>query len=500
MPRINNYSSMMKTLVMACALAAASKIAFADEKPKAGATKDNAAKSTTANAPAKPRASAPAKPAATEAAAAPSSNANAPATDPLALERWSERSYGLSLRPPLGARLVEMTADDAILRIFGPGGDYIITLSIRKSPVAVSIDKVMETSIAQLAIAQPAARLMSRKALKPAGRDGGALYLLMPETRKDPKPWVLGQGFMQIDPLIVAVLNLEVDAEKYQRIEPIFEALVMSMGVENPADLDRERQEQIDAAENWRKTINAKRRQMALVPEQWFRVVSGKNDVGYTRVRQSVARMMEQPGIQVEIQARVQVDDKVFESNSSFFLSEDGEKEVWSVRTSAKPISASESGDSPAPNRKPAVTPTRKLAAPDSFSWSETGLRAGNEITVNREMPTGTRTYKWQQPPRSYLSQAELFLLDSLLPRQQAATYGFYAYYSNTGRMAYRTERLVPESNGGFRIFSRPSPENPEQVTIFDAQGRMIRRELPGGRVMMPTTLEQVKNQWKIKG
>jgi hypothetical protein len=66
--------------------------------------------------------------------------------------------------------------------------------------------------------------------------------------------------------------------------------------------------------------------------------------------------------------------------------------------------------------------------------------------------------------------------------------------------VTFRSERVVPEPSGGFRIFSRPSPEQPEQMSVFDAQGKLLRRELPGGRVMTPTTFEQVRSIWKLQG
>jgi hypothetical protein len=431
----------------------------------------------------------------TPAAAAPAKSG----PDPLALERWSERSYGISLRPPLGSRLMEQTGDESILRIVGANGEYTCSMSIkkpvRKTEAELVIENVVEDAIRQISISQPSARLVDKNKIKPAGKPGGVIFLTMPPTKRDPKPWVLGQAFMLIDPETALVIRLDVEADKFERTRPIFEAMVMSLGVEKPEDIDRERQAQIEASDEWRKTVTSKKLAMALVSEQWFRVTEGKTDVGYTRVQQSVGRSMDASGIQIDIQARVQVEDKTYESVSQFFLSDDGNKEVWSVKTTVMPLNAT-------PEKTAAKKPSnnRKSLAPDVITWSETGVRSGADITLNRDTPTGSKQFKWQRPPRGYLSQAELYLLDVTLPRQQAQTYGFYAYYANSGRVTFRAERIAPEPSGGFRVFSRPSPEQPEQMSVFDAQGKLLRRELPGGRVMTPTTFEQVRSIWKLQG
>jgi len=54
------------------------------------------------------------------------------------------------------------------------------------------------------------------------------------------------------------------------------------------------------------------------------------------------------------------------------------------------------------------------------------------------------------------------------------------------------------DSSGNFRVYSRPSPDSPEQVTEYDRQANITRRLLGEGREVVPITREELAKVWKI--
>ena len=82
--------------------------------------------------------------------------------------RWREHSHGLSLRPPLGSRLVSQTADDALVRFYGAGGD-LIRLYIKKSNVELTLNDLIPEAIHQLGGVYPSARILTQKQLEQGG-------------------------------------------------------------------------------------------------------------------------------------------------------------------------------------------------------------------------------------------------------------------------------------------------------------------------------------------
>jgi hypothetical protein len=469
----------------------------------------------------------------------------------LSNERWREHSRGLSLQPPLGSRLLELTADEAILRITGEGGYSIkVYIKCRKeksgkemafdldqrkniSPdkardsarplgdvalpeTDLKLDDVTEMAVKQIANVQPGAVLIDRKPIEQK-LPTAVLYFRIPNSKRG--TWVLGQSLCILDDQTVAMLQLEVAPEHYEQVKPLFEAVAKSLEVEDLAKLDVKRNAMLEKSEKWLNAMNNKAVREKLVPEQWLRIVDGGKDVGHMRITQKAERQMDMPGMQVDVQAHIEVGDQSLDSLANFFASDDGQNEIWSVRTTSR-------STKPAPKGK---------AMPEALStFAETGVRSKNQITVTRQSPAGTTEFHWDRPfkqpkaaaapgaspvpgapvaapspnakpapaplvPLPYLSQVDLQLLDITLPRKAPLELGYYAYNPTVGKISFRTERVVPQPDGSCLVYSRVSPEQPEQVTQFSASGKFMKRTLPGGQTMFPTTKSELAARAQTK-
>jgi hypothetical protein len=140
-------------------------------------------------------------------------------------------------------------------------------------------------------------------------------------------------------------------------------------------------------------------------------------------------------------------------------------------------------------------------AAARKNAWAETGWRSDSEIKVRRQQAADMEAKEmgWRRPPLGYLSQVDLYLMHPLLPHTAPVELGFYAYYPNTGKIGLRTERIVPGGDGSFTVYSKPAPDQPEQITRIDSAGRIIERTLPEGRKMIPGAKAQIMALWNMK-
>lgn len=417
-----------------------------------------------------------------------STAAAAPEPDELlSHERWREHKHGISVRMPLDT--VQLATSDVpgdpLARMACAGGSTI-NIFIRQAQEPQSINEIKTAAFVQIGFAQPDATILDEKMLNVDGRPGVMYYFRIPEKvekrerKKD--PWVLGQAIILIDEQTVALIQLDVDAAEFDEIRPVYEAVVNSYEQVDPEQIVRERAVQIERGKAWRESLTDEQIQSAIIAEQWFRIVDDGKDIGYMRITQRKDRRLQDQGMRVDVQAHIAINNATYNTLSNYFESNDGETEAWSIRTTVR------------------AEASRGVPSPQSASWAETGLRADDVITVNREDPQGAvKTHEWQVPAEGYMSQVDLYTLTPLLRGVKDGPVSFYAYYSNAGTLSFRTETVEPLADGGFRVRSQPSIDHPEQVSDYDAGGQLVQRKLPGGQVLLPTTRNYVARKWQVK-
>lgn len=396
-------------------------------------------------------------------------------------ERWHENAYGLSLRPPADAQRVTQPASGAIVEFVDAPG-YSIGLFIRQSESEVNLNTLKQQLALEVSYGSREANVIDDHEFKVAGRPGTASYF---RVKRGDREWVLGYALFRIDPYTIVQLRLDSSTEGYEANRALFEAVIDSIQFASPAELDRIRAAWIRAGQRWRQGLDRDMLKQAMVAEQWFRVLDGTVDVGYMRFRHSLATELGVPGIRVQVDSRIVIGPASFDTVSFFWEADNGQAELWSIRQAKRTL-----------HRGPA---TGNAPAPPPQISEETGVRANGRINVKRALPGNVEELEWAVPPEGYLSQVELHLVPSLLPRNEQQDFGFYAYASTEAELGLRTMQVYPAENGQYVIRERPTVNGPEQVSTYDANGRLIRRQFADGRVIIPATPEEMRAIWDIR-
>ena len=404
-------------------------------------------------------------------------------TDLLATERWREHSYGISLRPPLGSRLMSQTADDAILRIYGQGG-YTIRLYIKKAPAQLTVQRLITQAIHQLGGAYPSATILDQQWPQLADRPAAAIYFRIPDRKQG--PWVMAQTFLRLDSTALLMAQLEADEAQYPQARPAFEAMLASLEIQDPKEINQARTEQINRGESWRQKLTTQQLHDAIEPNQWLRIIENGEDIGYMRIKEHAVNQMGHSGIRIDVQTRINVNNRAVDSIANFFASDNGEHEVWSVRTTLRPLHAA----------------NKKTSGPqkNTTSWAETGVRSKDRITVNQETPTGIKDHHWERPSQGYLTQVELMMIERVLgDNTPDGEMGFYAYSPSTQQIVYRTVGIQINPDGTRVVRSRPSPEQNKQISHYSSDGKLTKRQLPDGHLVVPTTTRELSAKWTLR-
>ncbi len=408
-----------------------------------------------------------------------------PSTPLLSEQRWQESEFGLSIREPNGAERYDNPADGSLVRFVDPGL-YNVSLDIRTSEEPVELETIKTKAIQQFSILYPSSVLADdpRAEIRPAGRPGMRLIFVVPDDTEG--DWMRAQVFTKIDPFSFAMLQMEFRADQHERLLPLLDALIDSMELEDPEQLDRQRKALIEMGEATLATLREQDMSELLEPERWYRIVEEGRDVGYARVteRQVTDAGLGLPGVRITRLTRIYIGRNAFDTKSEWFESVDGTAELWSIRTTQRDGQADRRGLPPAG------------ASGGSRSWAETGLRSDDLITVSRETPTSIDRHDWQRPETAYVSQVALRLLPRRLRVAQPLRFGFYAYDSGEQSMTLNVIEATPLADGGVRVSWRPTVNHPPRVSTYDAHGRLVRREMPDGRAWLAADRDQVLRRW----
>lgn len=408
----------------------------------------------------------------------------AAAQDMLSNERWESRGEGLSLRLPLSAQTLQLTGDDAILRIGHPDG-YKATLYIKKSTRDLTLDEVVRSAIDQASRTPTTVRkIQDPFDIKLDNLNAKGFSFAAPDVTP---PVVLVQVFAMLNERKVLIIELNSDPMHYENARVVFDQMLASIRFVKPEQLLEERKAELEAGQKWLAGVTPEMIHKAANGQQWFRMMDDKTDIGYMRIEQTQTSAMNRKGVRLDIQSRIVIGTQAYDTLSNYFASDEigpeSRSEIWSVRTTSRPREGVKS----------------KTAATDETSWAETGVLSKGKLMLNRESPQEKKPYEWGSLPQGYITQVMSQLLPALLGPADKGTLAFYAYYGNTGKISLRTERVEAASDGSYKIFSRPSPEQQEQVSWYDAKGKLVRRVLPGGQVLQPATANEIVTRWQLK-
>jgi hypothetical protein len=409
--------------------------------------------------------------------------------DVLSDKRWWSEEHGISLRPPLNSRIIELDADDALVRIVGDGG-YTIRLYVKQSKSAASAVAARDMTLASLHKASVIQKVLlkSEEKDKPQvdGRPAALLYYrTMPA--KNGAARMVAQTYFNINDRTIAMLQFDVPDLQYRDTARIYQGLVSELRVEDPEKLVLKREEELARGDAWLKTLTGNQLEAAIVPEQYFVMLDQTVPTGYVVIYQKKVIDDRAPGISVRLVALMDSPEQDMVIKSHAYISMDRQEEYWSTEVSIR---------SRTKTRSNINSPTNNL--PDK-TWRDSGERAVVDgkmmVRIKRDTPAGEQIVDGEVPPKAYLSQAETYMLDKLLPHDVDTTYGFIAYSGTSGRMTMRTDEVTRTPEGAL-VTSITVPNQPAQVSHFDRMGKLLGRSLANGHVIRPTTMEELKKLW----
>lgn len=393
-------------------------------------------------------------------------------------ERWVDETYGLSLRPPLGTKLIEQTGDDALLRIIDADKRYSMSVAVRRAGRELTLREVMTSAKAQIKQIHPATELDGQERIKVGQLAGAMLHFRVPYSTD--KVALISQCVIQLNPRAYVLVEIRGQYDQADRLRQLHEAVVHSIDI---TDLDaraRRRGEAIERTQKWRKTVTPEELKAAARGAEYYRMLHGSKDIGYMIVERQIDEFAGKPMVRVSVATRVDLDRGRMDSMAEMYRPLDQiAGEAWSVRTTFRPDD----------RRREARTAAK------------TGATTLAHVTVTTDGTGGAEAAEKQyaRPEVGYLPQAEAWLLPQLLPTEQTGEYGFYWYDDRSDSIVFRSDRVTPTLEG-FVITTRLSHTADQALrATYDSQGRLIEKELGGERKLVGSDLRTLKVLWKLR-
>jgi hypothetical protein len=75
----------------------------------------------------------------------------------------------------------------------------------------------------------------------------------------------------------------------------------------------------------------------------------------------------------------------------------------------------------------------------------------------------------------------------------------FYAYSPKAQGLTLRRVRIEPMKGGRFAVRVKPAPSRAERVAIYSDKGKLIRKRMADGRVLVPASEQQLRAAWNVQ-
>jgi hypothetical protein len=401
------------------------------------------------------------------------------------------------LRPGDGLR----TLQDVVERIRAD-------LSARTGTIdRVEIDPRTRESRAQT-VAVMARELMPPTEIRVGNLERAGVRLYVALTTPDRRAVVEGYTVLQPLPTAFVIFQLICEQEKFSAARRAYELSIASSTFEDPTTTASARGRALAAGRHLLQTLTPEALDRALPPERtWFRFYrpAGTGDpaddteLGYRALRLWKGRKAElngpsgrelpptpdnPEGYLAEVLARLLITESghriVVDSRALAFMTLDRSSEAWTVSTAIQDPR----------QRRPSI-------------YAETGARDARGISVSITEPGGVpRVIRPFLESDVYLNQVETHLLPTLLLNAGAEReYAFLAYRSQGESVSLRRDlvRRDPDAPTGWLIRTRHGEAGEPQRSLYSADARLIRTELPDGSVWEPVTFDRLMTIWKSK-
>ncbi len=323
------------------------------------------------------------------------------------------------------------------------------------------------------------------------------VYLDVPT---EPSVPVSGYTIFHTAPGQFVIFQMDCSAPMFPRVRALYEMLVASAQFRDPEEMNSDRAAALLAGEALLKALEPADFDAVMDDAPRFLRVytpapggaaGDATEVAYQRVqaRKGLAGDLDpgrkkdrwtgadkEDGFLLRIEARSLAQGSVVDTVSSFFLSRDRRRELWSIRMVVR-------------------------SGKDREEWTETGIRRDDHLTV-KTVRTGAEptSVDWSPLPQAYLSRVESLLLPRLVSRKNLpGIFGFYTYESALAKMTLRRETFSREESGAWTVSSQQSENSQPMAGTYDASGWLLRRVSADGTIVEPTDLARLRKIWADK-
>ncbi|MHC4994799.1 MAG: hypothetical protein ACYTGQ_07045 [Planctomycetota bacterium] len=428
--------------------------------------------------------------------AAPQAQAQVSNAEPLLTEApWRDYAHGLSLKTPLDANTVSLPTSEMLLRVVGPGESYMVTLKVITPDRPMSLNDFTTLAHEQLVKVHDSAKTIAHDdqatiADRPAHT---RYYQLIPILSMQDTLSPIKRRANQSNELIFANVSFPVNARDYavfefycdiadvKHAQPIFEAMLASTQIADLKAIEQQRQLQIERGQRLLDQVRLHELAENLPPERHYRLLDNGRDYGYSTVTCARAEEHFKPGIAIVRRGRIVRDNKNIDTLAKYFISLDRTLEMWSLETIYKPAGANRVQNNPFPSV-------------NNQTHAETGIRTGADIRVTINGFNRSDHFAFAMPPKGYISQVELLLLPRYVPMSRA-TYSFYAYNHQLGKITLRTESVIPVFDS-FTLNSRPSPNELVTRSTYSTHRQLKQLNITDTKKQIPTTAAERRLIW----
>lgn len=390
---------------------------------------------------------------------------------------WVDPVFGLSLVPPESAEVRTRPGNRELVRFTVPTGEQIV-VRIKENRYKLSLAELFKRQRAELLAAVLNLIEVDEDDVlrKIDGREAAVRYYLL--DQKDRADEALAIALVPLDAERFLDIRGIGTAQDFERLRAMFERTLATLRTPDLRALYRQRLIWLRRGDAMIDGVTSLELLERFQGEQWFRMLSDGEDVGFERVRIDRGQEMGVEGLRVRIDRTLRGTTSRRDRASAYFVSLDRREAFWSTRVTRRFGRAMQG------------TPGGRAQ-----SWSETGLRGPtrvsedltiNRINATRELPTGEVDREtWPTPGNAYATVAERRLLLAHRARQlargeAAEKLAFYGYDEDSFAVTLQTADPVERSDGRIELHVRSSPEQPVERWVFDAAGALVERHADG--------------------
>jgi hypothetical protein len=423
--------------------------------------------------------------------------------DPLVAE-----PLGLRMHLPRGGTAVPQVTGGAVTYGVTAGGDTPWSMRIATLSPAVpdpSVEAMLAERIEAIKATGRRHWILSSGPFTRGTSEGQFLYVS--QALDDEKRLVSGWLILPTSSRTFLTFAFLTTAEHFPRLQGPLEASFMTIELINQAQLLDQRQAQIERGRAAVGNFTPQRLRGALSERQWYRLFrpngpgqpGGATEVGFMIMRcveaprgqltperspDSYSALEARRGLMVLLEARVIVDapkSDYLDLDGRYWMDWDRSTEAWSIRQ------------------------TRRRG-PASQTTAETGVRNLTNLEVIHALKEQfTREpSRWTVPDVAYLTQAEVYLLGSLLPQDGSISgaLAFYFYDTKTQQLTRRVDRWTParDGTGHWVLSTQPMLDVTPITQRFDASGRRVERIDGDGTVTRRIDPADLQRLWQSKG